>query len=457
MSVTKVPMRGVNTAVDTAAGDDANIGWTAGEGLILTGQGSTNDITIKNDADADVITIPTGGTAVTFTDGAVATPSITNTGDLNTGVYFPAADTVGVTAGGTEQFRFGSNPIPGGSKNLLINGCMRAYQRGTVTGIGATSGVYVLDRWFHYIDSGPQGRVTVTQEAGDGDAKAAGFASAMKVDCTTAEDAVAAGELHSIAQRIEAQNVSHLGWGTASAKTLTCSFWVKSPKSGIHCVSLSCGVNGRTRPTEYTISSADTWEYHSVTFAGDTSGTAYTNVATVGLMLTFPLVAGSNFANTADTWHSTQEHCTSNQQNLLDNTSNNFFLTGVQLEVGSVATDFAHEDYGTTLQKCLRYYQHIGVGMNGPAADTAKWNAATIYPVTMRASPTASVTDSVIHVTDGIAGLGSASAAIDWSQISTIGGSFRFTGWSGGNALTQYRPYVAYNYNVEFLALTAEL
>ena len=95
--------------------------------------------------------------------------------------------------------------------------------------------------------------------------------------------------------------------------------------------------------------------------------------------------------------------------------------------------------------------------MNGPAADTAKWGAGTVYPVTMRAAPTASVTDSVIHVTDGIGGYGSAGATIDWSAISKTGFFGRFTGWSGGDALTQYRPLVAYNYNLPFLALSAEL
>ena len=451
--------------VNTGAKIDVN-----GTELILDADADTS---ITADTD-DQIDIKIAGaddfqfTANTFTaaassvvaldDGAVTTPALTNTGDLNTGIYFPAADTVGVTAGGTEQFRFGSNPIPGGSKNLLINGCMRAYQRGTVTDIGATNGIYVLDRWFHYIDSGPQARVTVTQAAGDGDAKAAGFASAMKVDCTTAESAVAAGELHSIAQRIEAQNVSHLGWGTSSAKTLTCSFWVKSPKSGIHCVSLSCGVNGRTRPTEYTISSADTWEHHSVTFAGDTSGTAYTNVATVGLMLTFPLVAGSNFENTADTWHATQEHCTSNQQNLLDSTSNDFYLTGVQLEIGSVATDFAHEDYGTTLRKAQRYYWPGGVGVCGAAISTSQANFGVQYPVEMRAAPTAALLDTTFYVAEsGGGGMVGAPNAIYSSTIASTGCLLYVNGWSGGNALTQHRPLVIYNYGTNPFSFTAEL
>ena len=333
-------------------------------------------------------TITNSGTATGFADftaigdGSVSAPSLANSGDTNTGIYFPAADKVGVVAGGTEQFRFGSNPIPsGGMKNLLINGAMTVNQRSGIanTGIGASSGVYVLDRWFQYIDGGPQARVTITSPVADGDAKAAGFADSMLVDCTTAESAVGAAELHSVAQRIEARHCSHLGYGTSSAKTLTCSFWVKSPKSGIHCVSLSCGVTGRTMPTEYTISSANTWENHSVSFAGDTGGTAFTNVTTVGLMLTFPLIAGSNFANTADTWHSTQEHCTSNQQNLLDSTSNNFYLTGVQLEIGSVATDYAHEDAGTTFRKCSRYLQFFGLVAAGEfdRMDGYAWKAAS--------------------------------------------------------------------------------
>jgi hypothetical protein len=143
---------------------------------------------------------------------------------------------------------------------------------------------------------------------------------------------------------------------------------------------------------EYTVTSADTYEYITVTFPGDASGTI-NNDTGAGFDVYFPLVTGSTYQNTADTWAAGQDWSTSSAVNCMDNNANNFYLTGVQLEVGSVATDYAHEDYGTTLQRCRRYYHRIaratGVSLSfaGSIPSAATFRGGITLP-SMRAAPT---------------------------------------------------------------------
>ena len=288
-------------------------------------------------------------------DGSASAPALSNTGDTNTGIAFIAADTVGVVTGGTEQFRFGSNPIPGGSKNLLINGETTVAQRGTVTDMGNPAGPFfcATDMW-RIVEVGLTARFTSSQDT----TSPAGFGYSLKCDCTTAETGTASGDILVVSNRIEAQNLQHLQYGAAAAESLTLSFWFRSPKTGIHCVSLYQYDGNRSYVSEFTISSADTFEFFSITIPGDASGTI-NNDTGQGLEIAFPFVAGSNWQASADAWASGQDYATSNQQNLMDNTANNVYIAGVQLEVGSVATDFAHEDVGTTLQKCKRYFERL--------------------------------------------------------------------------------------------------
>jgi len=263
-------------------------------------------------------------------------------------------------------------------KNLIINGAMTVAARGTQTGQGDTGAYTAVDRYVWRVEGSTQGRVTTSQDTDVPSGKDFGFS--LKVDCTTAESAVAADEAIVLQQRIEAQNLQHLRYGDASAKTVMVSFWVKSPKNGTHCVGLYSQDGNRHYVKEYTVGAADTWEYKTVTFPGDASGTINNDTGR-GLDISWPLVAGGNHQVTADTWASGEDWATSNQQNLLDNTANNFYITGVQLEVGSVATDFEHEDISITQFKCDRFYQrydfptngkHIGIGWCN-AVRESKW------------------------------------------------------------------------------------
>jgi len=419
----------------------------------------------------NVITETTGGTGVTidglllkdstaaFADGAVATPSITNTGDVNTGIYFPAADTVGITAGGVEQFRFGSNAVSPGSKNLIENGGMNVSQRGTLTGQGGSSNVYTaIDRWLFRAEGVGQARVS-TSKSSLSVANALltqGCRNAIEIDCTTAESSVAAGECLVLAQKMEAQNLQHLLFGTSGAKDLTLSFAMRSPKSGTHCVSILQGDANRSYIAEFTIASADTLEHFSMTIPGDTSGTINNDVGS-GMRLHFPLTAGTNFHNTAGSWFSGEDYATSNQQNLLDNTANNIYISAVQLEVGGVFTGFEFEDYGTTLLKCQRVLQLCGNGaVGGGRTANVAYFGLQFFPV-MRAVPSLTLLDDSVNVIDTAgAGLVSASGSIQISNIKATGLMFGIDGYSGGNVLTQHRPHIIYN-QADFLLASAEL
>jgi hypothetical protein len=330
-------------------------------------------------------------TTLSAADGSALTPSITNTGDTNTGIFFPAADTVGVAVGGTEVWRYGSNPTT--AKSLLINGAMMVSQRGVnatiVTGFDSTTNSYIADRFLASGNGSPQNRADLKHVSSGGPT---GFPNFIRYDVTTAETAVAAGESSIIQQRIEGFKLQSIQ-ASSGIVALTLQFYMRSPKTGTHCVYLSTQ-NTRNIVKEFTVASADTWEKHTVSFIADTSGGTVSNGATEFLRVGWPIIAGTTFQGTADAWTASNIFATSNQQNLADNTANNIDITGVQLEVGSVATDFEHEDYGTTLPKCQRYFWGVGDANPAHAYFLGFSYSTTLvlvfieHPVEMRVAPT---------------------------------------------------------------------
>jgi hypothetical protein len=295
-------------------------------------------------------------------------------------------------------------------RNLLINGAMTVYQHGEQT--AAASNQYSLDRWCWHQSSGETGTKSQNTSVPSG----SGFAFSYKYDVTNAGGAPGAAEFNIIEQRIEAQNLQHLCYGNAAAKTLVLSFWMSSPKSGTHCVALNAPDGGRSYIREFTVASADTWEKFAITFPGDTGGTI-TNDNGTGLRVVFPLNVGSNYETTKDQWASGEDFATSSGQNLLDNTSNNVFLTGCQLEVGdgvtNAPTDFEHEDYATTLLKCQRYCYRItrasadlGDIGSGYWQSTTAFYAILSFPTSMRTVSTMSISatsDVFVRLTSGSA------------------------------------------------------
>jgi len=276
--------------------------------------------------------------------------------------------------------------VPGiTGRNMIINGGMTIAQRGTT--FASTANVaYTLDRMQWY-DTGA-GVVDISQST---DTPNGNFYNSLKIDVTTADASLAAGDLYNIIYQIEGYDIAHLGWGTSDAKTVTLSFHIKSPKTGTHCVTLRNSDQTRTRVEEFTVSAANTWEKKTITIPGDTSGTwQATNSA--GIQLIFPLAVGSTYHSSvaAGSWgNGGNIYGSSNQVNCMDNAANNWYITGIQLEVGETATDFEYEDRSTTLAKCQRYFCTWNGGWTGVAAGSGYQQSFSLaFPVEMHKAPT---------------------------------------------------------------------
>ena len=269
-----------------------------------------------------------------------------------------------------------NGPIAG-SRNRIINGDMRIGQRGT-SFVAIANNTYSLDRWTW----GQAGAMvcTVTQST---DVPNNTFQSSYKVDVTTADTSIAVGDFAFVSQKIEGFNVRDL-IGT----TFTLSFWVKSPKTGVHCVSLVNAGNNRSYIKEYTIAAVNTWEYKTLTIDGGliTSGTwDWTNGE--GLEISFCLASGSTFQTTSNAWQTGDFLATANQVNVVDNTANDFFLTGVQLEPGTVATPFERRSYGQELALAYRYFQRRDFTANGWIVSGTKSVGNISFGTPFRSSP----------------------------------------------------------------------
>ena len=285
-----------------------------------------------------------------------------------------------------------------GNKNFIINGDMRIFQR--TTAATAASAYDTVDR-FGFGES-TDGAFT-SEKSTD---SPIGSGNSLKLQVTTADTSLSASQYAYFFQAIEAQNLQSLQYGTSSAKTLTLSFWVKSNKTGTYTINVyKQDSTAYNLPIEYTISSANTWEKKQIKItptAGSTSfitsaGGAIADDNGIGFQVGFGLAWGSNFHGTNNTWSSNTSHySTANAVNWMDSTSNNFYLAQVQLEIGEVATPFEHEDIGTTLAKCQRYYMQWGPESSGavfrhfnPSYTTGSYcSAVQAFPVEMRAVPT---------------------------------------------------------------------
>ena len=276
-------------------------------------------------------------------------------------------------------------------QNLIINGDMAIAQRGT-SFAAPSNNDYTLDRW--QVEHSSDAVFTVSQ---DTDTPNDLFINSLKVDCTTADASIGAAQYAILTHKIEGLNCRHLGIGTSGAATVTASFWVKSPKTGAHYMAFKNSANDRSYPASYTVSSADTWEQKEVTVTLDTTGTWLTTNG-IGLHLQWPLLLGTNYHGTADTWAAGINLGASDIVNCLDNTANNFFLTGVMLTVGSTAPSTfvaAGGSYGAELDLCKRYFERLSAANGGPygAGNCANTTLVDINIQTYqkRTSPTFSV------------------------------------------------------------------
>ena len=264
-------------------------------------------------------------------------------------------------------------------KNKIINGDMRVDQRDGTSTINATGVTYNVDRWLGR-GVGSAGVFTLAQNT----TSPANFTNSLKATVTTADSSIASGSSYRVQQMVEGYNMSDLNWGTSDAQSVTLSFWVRSSVTGTFGGSVANGDFNRFNVFSYTISSADTWEYKTVTIAGDTSGTWPTD-SSLSLRLNFSLGAGSTLLASAGSWGSSTKEGVTGQTNVIATNSATFYVTGVQLEAGVNATDFENLQYGQQFALCQRYYQYYDQGVNAYSS-----TGIIGFPLSscMRATPT---------------------------------------------------------------------
>ena len=275
-----------------------------------------------------------------------------------------------------------TGPI-GGRRNLIINGAMAIDQRNggsAVTGSNAAN-KYAADRFSVYANTTATITLQQVSDAPDG------FEKSNKLTCTVASSGDVAASRLQFVQGIEGYNTAHLQFGSSNAKIITLSFWVKASNAGTYGGSFTNGAVNRAYPYSYTISSANTWEYKTVTIAGDTSGTWATD-NTGGLYVFWGLGVGSDFEGTANQWNGAFDIAPPSSFSLKDNLNATWQITGIQLEVGSVATEFEHRSFGEELAMCQRCFQTFAMAVGRSASGVTPIGAIDIRP-NMRTQPTA--------------------------------------------------------------------
>jgi len=426
--------------------------YTASNGttvVLATGASAGNLLTVESFLVSSVLNaIPNTAGAVTSsniqTSVALTTPTMTSP-TISSGALTIGTTSLG--AGNASSF-----------KNRIINGAMVIDQRNAGASVTVNSGtrIYSLDRFFGYGESS-DGVFTIQQSS----TAPAGFTNSAIITTTTADASVGASQYYLLGHSVEGFNsIADLNWGTANAKTVTLSFWVRSSLTGQFGGSLTNNGNARSYPFSYTISAANTWEQKSVTIAGDTSGTWLTTNG-VGINIYWDLGCGSSNIGTAGSWSGSSFFGATGDTKLISTNGATFYITGVQLEVGSTATSFDYRPYGTELALCQRYYYRV----NATSSYTAYghgWNSSTSagivvirHPVRMRVQPTsvdfATLSSTVLGVTESTV----SGAAINGSYNGTdatgldISSSAAFT--------TGFTTLTAKNSTSSYLGFSSEL
>jgi hypothetical protein len=304
--------------------------------------------------------------------------------------------------------------LAGGRRNLIINGAMQVAQRGT-SKTATSSGTYLLDRFSCYSGNYGTYGYTVSQSS---DAPS-GFSNSLKYNFDDADPTPSTE--HSIYYSFEGQDLQHLKKGTASAENVTLSFWVKASLAGTYIAELMDSDNSNRHINKsYTISSANTWEYKTITFAGDTTGTLDNdNTASINIAFWLAAATGNTSGTLQTSWGElSQANRAVGQTNLGATANNAFYITGVQLEVGSVATPFEHRSYGEELALCQRYFvrKFNAAGGNSLRIGTGGWGTSTSGRISvhlatdMRARPTITAPEVAYALQENIA----------WRAITTI-------------------------------------
>ena len=305
-----------------------------------------------------------------------------------------------------------------GFKNRLINGNMVIAQRGTSA--VNTNVSYPVDRFRLAVSNNSKVSLQQSSTVPTG----AGFVNSI-LATSLAATTVGASDSYEVSQQIEGYNIADLGWGTASAKTVTLSFWVRSSLTGTFGGTFENSGNTRAYPFSYTISVANTWEQKTITVAGDTSGTWLTDNSR-GIIIRWSLGTGSTYLNTANAWVAGEYYSVTGETKLVATNGATWYITGTQLEIGSTATSFDYRPYGTELGLCQRYFWKIGgtalseviaMGLVQGATDA---RCITSFPVAMRAAPSVGYSSaSAFNINDGSVQVATTTITISFPGLQT--------------------------------------
>jgi len=359
---------------------------------------SPNDIqaTVNNVVQQPNDAYTISGTTITFTSAPSAGTNNIYVRYLSTTTQSitPSQNTVSYsTLNSDNQSKLGIS-----FKNRIINGAMVIDQRNAGASISTASATntYTLDRW--QTNYSQTSKYTIQQNAG-AVTPPIGFKNYLGITSSSAYSVVA-GDFFLLRQKIEGFNIADLGWGTANAKTITLSFQVYSSLTGTFGGSLNNNGDSRSYPFTYTVSTANTWTSISVTIAGDTSGTWEATTST-GIAVTFGIGVGTTYSGTAGSWSGSTYYSATGATSVVGTNGATFYITGVQLEVGTQATTFDYRSYGTELSLCQRYYQQFGNQTSGSGIfgsgyidGTTQGRIYMALKVTMRSAPTVSVSSA---------------------------------------------------------------
>jgi hypothetical protein len=438
-------------AIFAAAGTGTSVGLNVGSGKKLKLVG---DVIDTNGNELLKVTATTSAVnEVTLANAATGgAPTITASGDdTNIGFKLVAKGTGEITAkvNGSDVFNASSNF---GFKNRLINSAMVIDQRNAGASVTPTSSGYSLDRWNLSLSVASKFSFQQSTTAPTGFSNSLLFTSLSSYS-------VGAGDLFLANQWIEGFNTADLMWGTANAKTVTLSFWVRSSLTGTFGGALNNGSSDRTYPFSYTISSANTFEYKTVTIAGDTSGTWLTTNGR-GLGVWFSLGAGSTYSGTAGAWASANVYQPTGATSLIATNGATFYITGVQLEKGSTATSFDYRPYGTELALCQRYYTQLNSvgGFNsvfgsGYCDSSTVTKIYTALPVQMRSTPTVTASAGNTFYVASTAGTACTAFSTFLATTNGIANNFTASGQTAGQGALMRDN----NTTSAYLAASAEL
>ena len=360
------------------SGDSATVTNTMLAGSIANAKLLNSSVTVGSTS------IALGASATTVTGLTLTSPTLTtpvlgtpSSGTLTNCTGLPTSGLTGTISeanGGT-----GTTTGYYGFKNRIINGAMVISQRGTsFTSSGGNQ--YTLDRFFEY--GSVASKFTVAQSS----TAPSGFINSLLVT-SSAATSVGSSDQYRIEQDIEGLNCADLAWGTANAKTVTLSFWVQSSLTGTFGGSLRNGAADRSYPFSYTISSANTFEYKTITVVGDQSGTWLTTNGN-GMRVCFGLGVGSALSGTAGTWAGANYASATGATSVVGTNGATFYITGVQLEKGSTATSFDYRPYSAELAMCQRYYEMFGDGCPLSLQVSTSYQLSARFIVEKRATPT---------------------------------------------------------------------